>query len=292
MNPGRVAGILAADGLPAVNPNRSVSVHRNILFLVFMLTLSLAATGCGKKVLSSSGPAPRAVKRAPAPAPGVQTKGMGQDGPAPKGTFKPYTVSGQTYYPLSSGHGYEEEGVASWYGKDFHGKDTANGETYDMHAMTAAHRVLPMNTRVKVTNLGNGRSVVVRVNDRGPFVGGRIIDMSYAGAKALDMVGSGTTRVHLEAVAAQGRTVADVDRLLAGERYYVQVGAFKSKDNAMRLVRELKGRGFELTRMRHAEVNGEYFWRVQAGVFTGLEKARSEHAGLLARYPASFIIAD
>ncbi len=262
------------------------------LFLVLALVAALFATGCGKKVIYSE-PAPKAVKRAPASAPSpAPSKGMGQDGPVPKGTFRPYTVSGQTYFPLSSGHGYEEEGMASWYGDDFHGKATANGETYDMHALTAAHRVLPMNTRIKVTNLANGRNVVVRVNDRGPFVGGRIVDMSYAGAKALDMVGSGTTRVHLEAVAAQGQTMADVDRLLAGERYYVQVGAFKNKGNAMGLVDELKGQGYGLTRMRHAQVGGEYFWRVQAGVFTGLEKARDEHARLLPRYPSSFIIAD
>lgn len=267
-------------------------MHRLFPVLLLVLALALGTAGCGKKVLSSPEPAPTgAVKRAPAPAP-APSKGMGDDGPVPKGTFKPYTVSGQTYYPLRSGHGYEEEGVASWYGKDFHGKATANGETYDMHALTAAHRVLPMNTRVKVTNLANGRNVVVRVNDRGPFVGGRIIDMSYAGAKALDMVGSGTTRVHLEAVAAQGQTMADVDRLLAGERYYVQVGAFKNRDNAARLVQDLKGQGYSLTRMRHAEVSKEYFWRVQAGVFKGLESARNEHARLLERYPSSFIIAD
>lgn len=105
-------------------------------------------------------------------------------GGATRGT-KTYTVRGKTYRPYLTADGYREEGVASWYGKDFHGRKTANGERYNMYAMTAAHKLLPLGTKVRVTHLGNGRSIVVRVNDRGPFVGNRIIDLSYGGAQKI-----------------------------------------------------------------------------------------------------------
>ncbi|MDQ6972283.1 MAG: septal ring lytic transglycosylase RlpA family protein, partial [Mariprofundaceae bacterium] len=113
-------------------------------------------------------------------------------------TGKPYRIAGTTYYPLESSRGYDKTGVASWYGRDFHGKLTANGEQYDMHAMSAAHKTLPLPTLVRVTNLENGRSIVVRVNDRGPFVKSRLIDLSYAGAKALAYDKQGTTRVRVQ----------------------------------------------------------------------------------------------
>ena len=108
--------------------------------------------------------------------------GSGSKGP--RGT-KPYTIRGKTYYPLLSAHGFRETGIASWYGPDFHGKLTANGERYDMHGMTAAHKLLPFGTQVKVTNKSNGRSIVVRVNDRGPFVANRVIDLTRTGADRL-----------------------------------------------------------------------------------------------------------
>ncbi len=112
----------------------------------------------------------------------------------------PYKVFGQTYYPISDATGYRERGVASWYGGKFHGRSTANGERYDMYAMTAAHKTLPLPTWVQVTNLRNGASVVVRVNDRGPFAKNRLIDLSYAAAQKLDMVSDGTTLVEVSAI--------------------------------------------------------------------------------------------
>lgn len=116
----------------------------------------------------------------------------------------PYEIMGKTYYPLSTSEGYRRKGVASWYGKDFHGKPTANGETYNMYAMTAAHPTLPIPTYVRVTNIENGLSTIVRVNDRGPFLRGRIIDLSYAAAKTLDMDVQGTAPVLLEALPTDG----------------------------------------------------------------------------------------
>jgi rare lipoprotein A len=132
-----------------------------------------------------------------------------------------------------SNRGGLQTGEASWYGPDFHGKPTSNREIYDMFDMTAAHKTLPFGTRVMVTNLNNGRSVVVRINDRGPFVGDRIIDLSYAAARLLDMVGIGVIPIRLEVLNGP-RSVPSVPR------YSVQVGSFIDKKNAVVLETRLK----------------------------------------------------
>lgn len=121
-----------------------------------------------------------------------------------RATMRPYTINGKTYYPTTVSVGDTASGIASWYGPDFHGKKTSNGETYNMNAMTAAHKTLPMNTMVRVTNLGNGAQTTVRINDRGPFVAGRIIDLSKAAATSIGMIGAGTARVKLEVVGFYG----------------------------------------------------------------------------------------
>jgi len=123
-------------------------------------------------------------------------------------TGNPYTIMGQRYYPLKSSEGYVNEGVASWYGSDFHGKLTANGETYNMYDMTAAHTTLPIPTFVRVTNLGNNRAIIVRVNDRGPFVKNREIDLSYRAAVELGMHEQGTANVLVEALPVDGSALA------------------------------------------------------------------------------------
>ncbi|MCL6420703.1 septal ring lytic transglycosylase RlpA family protein [Aestuariirhabdus sp. Z083] len=121
---------------------------------------------------------------------------------AHKGPVKstPYTLFGIKYYPLSTAVGYDKEGTASWYGTKFHGHKTANGETYNMYGMSAAHKTLPLPSYARVTNLANGKTVVVRVNDRGPFHGDRLIDMSYAAARKLGFYGKGTARVRVEGI--------------------------------------------------------------------------------------------
>ncbi len=121
----------------------------------------------------------------------------------PKSTVrgtKPYTVRGEKYYPLQTAYGYDEEGIASWYGPGFHGKKTANGETFNQNAMTAAHTLLPLGTTVRVTNLENDKSITVRINDRGPFVHDRLIDLSRRAAERLDMREQGTARVRVVSV--------------------------------------------------------------------------------------------
>jgi rare lipoprotein A len=130
---------------------------------------------------------------------------------------------------------YQEQGMASWYGPGFHGKTTSNKEIYDMHDMTAAHRTLPFGTHVMVTNLENGRSVVVRINDRGPFVNDRIIDLSYAAAQQLDMLGPGVVKVRVE-------VLPDISPDPGAQKFSVQVGSFTVKSNAAALQDSLKER--------------------------------------------------
>ncbi len=125
----------------------------------------------------------------------------------PKG--KPYTVHGKKYTPYTSAVGFEEIGIASWYGPGFHGKKTSNGETFNTYSMTAAHKFLPFNTNILVTNLENGKTCVVRINDRGPFVDDRIIDLSQAAAQKIGMIKSGTAKVHLEYLDGDGKNSAN-----------------------------------------------------------------------------------
>lgn len=135
---------------------------------------------------------------------------------------------------LSSLYAYEQIGIASWYGGKFHGKATANGETFNTHDLTAAHKELPFNTIVTVTNMANGRSVEVRINDRGPFVGDRVIDLSYAAAKALDMVRDGTAQVLIE--------TNEFDELRV--TYNIQIGAYRTIEYAREMKRKLEAAGF------------------------------------------------
>ena len=150
-----------------------------------------------------------------------------------------YEVYGQRYTVLADSHGYLERGVASWYGPDFHGEHTSIGEAYDMYSMTAAHRTLPLPAYARVTNLKNGRSVVVRVNDRGPFKSNRIIDMSYAAALKLDMIRDGTTLVEVAALEAAGTSAPPPKP----SELYMQAGAFGQKANGARLHDQLNAQG-------------------------------------------------
>jgi rare lipoprotein A len=253
--------------------------------LALALALVISA-GCGRKTIEAPPvhrPAPPAQPAPAAPAPG----------PVPKGTFRPYAVDGKTYYPLASVNGgWEEEGLASWYGPGFHTQKTSSGEVYDMYDMTAAHKVLPMQTMIRVQNLENGNVADLRVNDRGPFVAGRIVDLSLAGAKALGVVGPGTARVRLTVLGGAGMSPEAVVAAVARETFYVQVGAFTVQANAERLAKELKGGGYPSTRIQEAVVNGARYWRVQAGAFAGVEHANEGLSRLAERYPGSFILAD
>ncbi len=179
-----------------------------------------------------------------------------------------YEVYGKRYFVLNSSTGYHERGVASWYGSDFHGGRTANGDKYDMYAMTAAHKTLPLPCHVRVTNLSNGRSIVVRVNDRGPFVANRIIDLSYAAATRLGIVRQGTALVEVQTVSAQAASApqpATPTRVPAPDELYVQAGAFADQANADRLLARLRATGIGAAFVRRDDIDGRALYRVRVG---------------------------
>ena len=173
-----------------------------------------------------------------------------------------YQVGGKRYQVLASAEGYSESGEASWYGRQFHGKRTASGEVYDMHAMTAAHKSLPIPTDVEVTNLSNGKKVIVRVNDRGPFVGQRILDLSYAAARALDLVRAGTGPVRIRVLGSSSLVAKQASSKPAS---FVQVGAYKQRANAERMRRRLEAAGFDSIRLSEDVVGGKRLVRVRLG---------------------------
>lgn len=157
-----------------------------------------------------------------------------------------------------------QTGTASWYGQDFHGKATASGEPYDMYGRSAAHRTLPLGSRVLVTNLGNGRRIVIPINDRGPFVGDRILDLSYGAAEQLGMIKEGLAKVHIE--------VVQTPRAFT-ERYTLQFGAFTERQNAVALAEKLKKLGHDPS-VEGASAHGRYFYRVRIGSFSALGPAQ------------------
>lgn len=172
------------------------------------------------------------------------------------GNRSPYTVLGKSYRVLPTEEGYNERGVASWYGEKFHGHKTSNGEIFDMYQASAAHKSLPIPSFLRVTNLDNNRSIIVRVNDRGPFHGDRVIDLSYAAALKLGYADRGTARVQLESIIASGAsrdtgvsaatsTANEILRVSSGSSKYLQVGAFSELSAA----REVSSRVEEITNL-------------------------------------------
>jgi rare lipoprotein A len=168
----------------------------------------------------------------------------------------------QNYFP----EGNVQTGAASWYGPEFHGKSTSSKEIYDMNDLTAAHNTLPLGTYVMVTNLKNGRSVTVRINDRGPFVKDRVIDLSYAAAKALEMTGPGTALVRIE-------VLKNISPPASAQKFSVQVGAFVSKENAIRLGQELE-RNFADVYITVFETTQQIYFRVRIKAKTRLAAER------------------
>ncbi len=160
----------------------SFNLFHKVFFLILLCVLTLSLIGCG-----SSKPKNKV-----------------------RGT-NPYTVRGERYHPLQTGEGYDETGVASWYGPGFHGKKTANGERYNQNALTAAHKLLPLGTVVRVTNVANDKSVVLRINDRGPFKYDRIIDVSRRAARKLDMHDAGTATVRVQALSEGDKKFSESD---------------------------------------------------------------------------------
>jgi rare lipoprotein A len=214
-----------------------------------------------------------------------------------KATQRPYVINGITYYPIPSAVGYVERGLASWYGEPFHGQKTSNGEIYNMYGDTAAHKTLPMDTMLLVKNLENGRSTMVRINDRGPFVQERIIDLTYTKAQSLGLVGKGTAKVEIIAMATQeveeealvattptaagkkappaqpkakkGPPIPDFDK----GNFYVQVGAFVKIENARILAKAFAKRGRDVIIQQYPAA-GMNLYRVLIFASNSLAKAK------------------
>ena len=174
-------------------------------------------------------------------------------------------------YEERSGVGMVQYGVASWYGQKFHGNPTASGEIYDMYQLTAAHKTLPLGTYVMVTNLENNRSVEVKINDRGPFVKGRIIDLSYSAARSIDMVEKGTARVKVVVLKRKPLTIKS-EKERFGRGFTVQVGAFSNKGNAVKLTKVL-GKEIRDVYISVFETPMARYYRVRVGRFNTRERA-------------------
>jgi len=218
--------------------------------------------------------------------------------PAPAtapGQPRPYRVGRTWYKPMNDARGFSQTGIASWYGREFHGKRTSSGETYDMYAMTAAHKTLPLGTWVRVRHRDSGRDVVVRVNDRGPFVHGRIIDLSYAAAKELGIVGPGTGPVDIVALGerrqtAGGTAYTPVDYY--NGTFTFQVGAFSDRTNAERLRTRLE-QSFTNAHITAFDRGDMVFYRVRVGRCSDLETATQYEQYLAdSGYPDAFIVAE
>ena len=247
-----------------------------------VLALILGLASCSSRRVAAPPPSPAPPKSGKIPA-----------------TQRPYTVQGQTYTPLATAEGYQETGIASWYGPNFHGKRTSNGEVYDMESMTAAHKTLPMDTWVEVRNLETGKKIQVRINDRGPFVDGRVIDLSKAGARELGSLARGTANVEVVAlgyrqlgtgVAGRPAVYVPPASYTAGD-FSVQVGAFGDPANAQRLAARLRPDWGQVAVVSY-DRGDQVFHRVRVGQVKELAEAKALEARLRAAgFPDAMAVA-
>jgi rare lipoprotein A len=234
--------------------------------------------GCARSVPSSSRP----------PSAAVPPSAM-----IPPSSPKPYKALGQWYQPLPDARGFSQKGMASWYGEDFHGKKTSSGEIYDMYAESAAHKTLPLGTIVRVRNLDNNREMEIRINDRGPFVTGRIIDLSYACATKLGVVGPGTAPVEVVAVGttALASAAGSADFYYRGN-FTIQVGAFSDRNNAERLKAKLD-KTYQNAHIQPFDNGRGILYRVRVTKCSSLEQAvQNEKMLASAGYDGAFTVAE
>ena len=198
------------------------------------------------------------------------------------GNPESYLVFGKRYYVLDSSKNYVKKGIASWYGTKFHGRRTSSGETYDMYAMTAAHKTLPLPTYVQVKNLNNGKYIIVKVNDRGPFHENRIIDLSYTAAIKLDIIKKGTGLVEVRVIDPIRLTEDSLVNEKKNETstnqdisFYIQVGTFGELENAEILKQKLSSLGDDLIKISNIVISGETLYRVRIGPITGTKLSDS-----------------
>lgn len=267
---------------------------RLTLYLIVLASL-LAACSSQMPLISDSAPAihPTNIEQTPDAIPRIEAKSRG-------GNPDSYEVFGKTYHVMPSSEGFVQRGDASWYGTKFHGNNTSNGEVYDMYAMTAAHKTLPLPSYVEVKNLDNGKKIVVRVNDRGPFHEGRIIDLSYAAAAKLGTLKNGTSAVEIRVINPRLENASALDRPpskategaksiaieltekpdnteIKNTAYlFLQVGAFRSLDNAAKLKSELETELGSLVSIKTQTASTLFL--VQAGPYMDISTANIARA--------------
>ena len=210
-------------------------------------------------------------------------------------TMRPYSVFGKRYYPTKVRVGETFYGISSWYGPDFDGKMTSSGEIYDMHALTAAHKTLPMQTKVRVTNRANGKSVIVRINDRGPFVGERIIDLSNKAAHKIDMVKKGTANVKLEVLSVNDNVRATSTAVkrpvtMNYKSYAIQIGSFSKIEGAMRVQEQYDGYKGHSSVIKDSETEGKRLFKVLLKGFATENEAREFKNG--SPFQNAFIVGE
>jgi rare lipoprotein A len=235
----------------------------------YLVAFVLVLSACSSQPIYDSGPTISAKS-----VPDLADDAIPRDEPRSRhGNGPYYRVNGATYEVLDTDYGYNERGVASWYGKKFHGQLTSNQERYDMYAMTAAHKSLPLPSYARVRNLKNGKSVVVRVNDRGPFIDNRLIDLSYAAAVKLDMITTGTSLVEVTAISFDEPPetqpaepdIVDQPSTEAAEYIFVQVGAFGEPENARRRFSLLRDVGIDRAFVYEDRNTSPALYRVRIG---------------------------
>lgn len=260
-------------------------------------------------------PAPSAIPATPAPGAGGYLAGDGPGADTPKNldeipdavprneplhryANRPYIALGKTYTPIAPTESFKERGIASWYGKKFHGQRTSSGEVYDMYSMTAAHPTLPIPSYARITNASNGKSVVVRINDRGPFLHQRVIDLSYTAAHKLGIIGNGSSEVEIESLTANGGTnvlaknepvqskplekteiASPAASAAASSNIYLQLGAFKTQEAAESFVAKMRAELGEAGKQLSVFIK-DGFTRVHLGPYANQNEARSSAEGL------------
>jgi len=266
------------------------------LFIAIFIAFLLG--GCTSQKGSYPYYAPKSSKKYPSEMLASQSSEIYKKNGELKATMRPYVVMGKEYCPTVVSVGDDFEGIASWYGSDFHGKSTSNGEAYDMHAMTAAHKTLPMNTVVKVSNLENGQSTVVRINDRGPFVASRIIDLSYAAANQISLVSKGSAKVRLEVLGFEPSDARTIDYKLMAKgpkqeilhSFAVQIGSFERFEGAVYTQKKYDSfKGYH-TIIKDSEYNNKRLFRVWLSGFKCEAEARDFIA--MGYFPHSFIVGE
>ena len=275
--------------MPTYGEPRRPAAHYAVLLL---LLASLSGCATPHEERKEQAPPPQAVEVAPVvpPEPAKPEQPPTVSASRRTGrTGRPYQAYGKTYHPLLTAAGYEEKGIASWYGPSFHGRHTSCGEVFDMYRLSAAHKLLPMHTKISVTNLENGKSITLCVNDRGPFVPGRVLDLSYAAAKSLAFANKGLARILIRTSGpVEGQRAND----LAGE-FFVHVGSFELEADARFLLEDMKSMGYRasLLKVIRIERDEETLWRVEVGPYRSMSDADKAQSKVVKDYPSAFTMA-